>query len=111
YAAFVAVERVATEPILPLDLFRNQVFAAASVLSLLQIMVLVGLIIYLPLYLQGVLGESATNSGALITPFTFSAVVGASIAGVILSRWRRYQRVTIVGAAVMCLGTFLMTRM
>jgi len=40
------------EPILPLDLFRNQVFAVAALLSLLQLMVLVGLIIYLPLFLR-----------------------------------------------------------
>ena len=77
------VERYAVEPVLPLDLFRNRVFAAASLLSLLQLMVLVGLIVYLPLYLQGVLGVSATDAGAVITPMTVSSVIGAALAGLI----------------------------
>src|SRR5581483_7363506 len=68
YALFLVVERFAAEPILPLDLFRNRVFTVAAVLTLLQMMVLVGLIIYLPLFLQGVLGVSATNSGEVVTP-------------------------------------------
>src|SRR5260370_158260 len=81
YITSFRAERFAAEPVLPLALFRNRVFAAASLLSLLQLMVLVGLIIYLPLFLQGVLGESATYSGAVITPLTLSSVIGASVAG------------------------------
>ena len=81
FGAFLLVERVAVEPILPLDLFRNRVFAVASLLSLLPLMVMVGLIVYLPLFLQGVLGVSATSAGAAITPMTVSSVFGAMLAG------------------------------
>jgi MFS family permease len=88
YGAFLIAERFAVEPILPLDLFRNQVFAVASLLSLLQLMVLVGLLIYLPLFLQGVLGVSATNAGAVITPMTVSSVIGASLAGFAITEKR-----------------------
>ncbi len=109
YAAFFFVERVAVEPILPLDLFKNQVFAADAALSLLTGMVLLSLAIYLPLFLQGVLRESATNSGAVITPLTLSLVVGASLAGIVIGRLQRYQAVTIVGAVLMTIGTILMT--
>ncbi len=111
YAVFAVVERAAVEPILPLDLFRNQVFAADAVLALATGMVLLALVIYLPLYLQGVLGESATNSGEVITPLTFSLVIGATLAGIVVARLRRYQAVTIVGGIVMTVGVFLMTRM
>ena len=81
FGAFILVERVVVEPILPLDLFRNRVFAVASLLSLLPLMVMVGLIVYLPLFLQGVLGVSATSAGAVITPMTVSSVFGAMLAG------------------------------
>lgn len=110
YALFVVAERFTAEPILPLDLFRNQVFAASAVLSLLQLMVLVGLIIYLPLYLQGVLGVSATYAGAVITPLTLSSVVGAALAGTGVATLKRYQVITILGALIMTVGVFLLTR-
>lgn len=58
FVLFVLVERKAAEPILPLDLFRNQVWSSAALLSMLQMMVLMGLSLYLPLFLQGVLAVS-----------------------------------------------------
>ncbi len=111
YISFVVAERFAVEPMLPLDLFRNRVFAADAVLGLTSGMVLLSLIIYLPLYLQGVLGESATNSGEVITPMTVSLVVGAAIAGIVIARAGRYQAITIIGAIILATGVFLMTLM
>lgn len=111
YIAFFIAERFAAEPVLPLALFRNRIFAAASVLSLLQLMVLVGLIIYLPLFLQGVLGESATYAGAVITPLTLSSVVGATAAGALVATFKRYQPVTIIGGIIATAGVFLLAQM
>src|ERR1700694_758331 len=111
YVVFFIAERFAAEPVLPLSLFRNRVFAAASVLSLLQLMVLVGLIIYLPLFLQGVLGESATYAGAIITPLTISSVIGASVAGVLVATSQHYQLVSIIGGIIATVGVFLLTQM
>jgi EmrB/QacA subfamily drug resistance transporter len=111
YILFVVTERFAREPIMPLKLFRNQVFSAALFLSFVQLMVLVGLIVYLPLFLQGVLGISATNSGEVITPLTISSVIGAALAGFCVAMFKRYQLVTIIGAIVMTVGVFLLTRL
>ncbi len=111
YVLFVIAERFAREPILPLDLFRNQVFAVAALLSLLQLMVLVGLIVYLPLFLQGVLGVSATSAGAVITPMTVSSVIGAALAGFAITVLKRYRVITIMSALIMTAGVFLLTRM
>src|SRR5579863_9915095 len=111
YIVFFIAERFAAEPVLPLALFRNRVFAAASILSLLQLMTLVGLVIYLPLFLQGVLGESATYSGAVITPLTLSSVIGASVAGALVAAFKRYQLLTIIGGIVATAGIFLLAQM
>ncbi len=111
YLLFFITERFVADPILPLDLFRNVTFATAGLLSMLQLMVLVGLVIYLPLFLQGVLGVSATYSGAVITPMSLASVVGAMVAGFAVARFKRYQAITIVGAVVMSIGVFFMTRM
>ena len=110
FGIFLIVERIIADPILPLDLFRNQVFAIAALLSLLQLMVLAGLIIYLPLFLQGVLGVSATYAGAVITPMTVSSVIGAALAGFAITMLIRYQLITILSALIMT-GVFLLTRM
>lgn len=111
YIVFILTERVVAEPILPLNLFRNQVFAVASLLSLLQMMVLIGLVIYLPFFLQGVLGESATNAGEVITPLTISTVVGATVAGIIMAARKRYRTITIAGGFITAIGVFLLTRL
>jgi EmrB/QacA subfamily drug resistance transporter len=111
YTIFFIAERFAVEPILPLDLFRNRVFAADSLLTLTSGMVLLSLVIYLPLFLQGVLRESATNSGEVITPLTISLVIGSTFAGIMIARLARYQIVTIIGAALLTIGTFLLSRM
>ena len=110
FGAFLLVERVVVEPILPLDLFRNRVFAVASLLSLLPLMVMVGLIVYLPLFLQGVLGVSATSAGAVITPMTVSSVLGAMLAGFAITLLKRYRLITILSALVMTAGVFLLSR-
>ena len=57
YALFILTERLVAEPILPLNLFRNQVFAVASLLSLLQLMILVALVIYLPSFFRASWGN------------------------------------------------------
>jgi MFS family permease len=111
FTSFFLVERSAAEPILPLELFRNQVFTVSALLSLLQMMILLGMALYMPFFLQGVLGQSATASGATTTAQSFSAVVGAMIAGMLIAFLKRYQVVTIVGASIMTVGVFMLTRM
>jgi hypothetical protein len=74
-------------------------------------MVLVGLIVYLPLFLQGVLGVSATSAGAVITPMTVSSVLGAALAGFTITILKRYQLITILSALIMTAGVFLLSRM
>ena len=111
YIAFFITERFVAEPILPLNLFRNQVFAADMLLGLVAGMTLLGLVIYLPLFLQGVLGESATNSGLVITPMTVSITVGSAGAGIVIAKMQRYQLITILGAIITTAGVFLMTLM
>jgi MFS family permease len=111
FIVFLIVERFAAEPVLPLDLFKNRVFASAGLLSLLTGAVLLGLVYYLPLYLQGVLGASATNSGEVITPMTVSLVIGSMAGGLLVARTGRYQWIAISGAVLICVGAYLFTRM
>src|SRR5579883_1791614 len=101
YMAFLFVESRSAEPILPLEFFRNRVFAADTLLALTSGMALAGLAIYLPLFLQVTLGVTATVSGLLMIVLTMSMVVGSAISGIVIARLARYQRVTIVGASLL----------
>ncbi|MFI5273402.1 MAG: MDR family MFS transporter [Ktedonobacterales bacterium] len=112
FVVFFLVERFhAIEPILPLELFKNQIFAAGALLSLFVGMALFAVVIYLPLFIQGVLGESATNSGAVITPLTLTLAIGAALVGQVIAKLGRYQIISIIGAVIMTFGVFLLARM
>ena len=103
-AAFVAVEARAAEPLVPLFLFRNRVFAVSAVLLLLTGGGMFGAFTLIPLYLQGVLGESARVSGTLMTPMMLAVPISAAFAGQVMSRTGRYKYLLIVGIAVMTAG-------
>src|SRR3989304_2671128 len=82
-AAFVLVERRAAQPLIPLGLFRNPMVRAAAATGLLSGMAMFGAIAYIPLFLQAVVGSTATQAGFVLTPFilgwvTFS-ILGARL--------------------------------
>jgi EmrB/QacA subfamily drug resistance transporter len=111
FVAFYFAERAAPEPLLPFDLFRNQIFTAASVASFFIGPLFLGLGVYLPLFVQGVQGQSATSSGAIITPLTLGTVVTNIIGGQLISRTGRYQLVALAGLALTIFGTLLILGM
>jgi EmrB/QacA subfamily drug resistance transporter len=108
---FVAWERRVREPILPLDLFRNRTFAASQVALFFIGSAMFGTILYIPLFVQGVLGESATSSGAILTPLML-ALIGASVlAGQIVSRTGHYKAVLLTSPVVLTVGFWLLSRL
>jgi MFS family permease len=111
FALFLVAERKAVEPILPLELFRNRIFSVGVLLALLQMMVLLGFSLYLPLFLQGVLAVSPTSAGLVMTPFSMSMVVGAVLGSMAVNRLKRYQAIAMVAALVMSAGAFLIALM
>ncbi len=111
YLAFFINERFAKEPLLPLDLFRNQVFAASGLLSMAGGMVFYAVIFYLPLFIQGVLGHSATTSGASLTPLFIPVAISAVLGGQVIDRLGRYQFLAVIGALILLFGLFLIVHM
>ncbi|MBO0790640.1 MAG: MFS transporter, partial [Ktedonobacteraceae bacterium] len=111
YLLFLIAECFAIEPILPLRLFRNGVFAADLMLSLALGMILMGLTIYLPFFLQGVLGLTPTATGTAMIPLLISIIAGSALFGGLIIITKRYQIATIAGTLIMGIGAFLLTRM
>ncbi len=108
---FLWIERSAVEPLIPLVLFRNPVISVASVASFILGMGMFGVIIYLPLFMQGVLGSSATESGNLLTVLLLSSVVGSILTGQINLRFRTYKPSAVVGSIMITAGMVLFARM
>ena len=104
---FVAWEARASEPILPLHLFRNPIFTVASAITFLLGLALFGAVVYLPEYLQVVQGASAISSGLQLIPLTLGIVVASVGSGQAISRIGRYKVFPIVGAALLAIGFWL----
>jgi MFS family permease len=109
--AFGFVERSASEPILPLQLFKNDVFVSTGIVALLLGMAMLGAISFLPLYFQVVKGASPTQSGLQLLPLMGGLLVTSIAAGQIVSRTGKYRIFPIVGTAIMTVGLFLLSRL
>jgi EmrB/QacA subfamily drug resistance transporter len=108
---FPFVERRAAEPILPLELFHNRVFVVTSAIGFIVGLALFGAITYLPLYLQVVKGHSPTSSGLTLVPLMAGLLVTSILSGQLISRYGRYKPFPIIGAAIMVVGVFLLSRL
>jgi len=89
--AFVVRERRASEPVLPLALLRNPILAISSATLFFSTCAFFGAIVFLPLFLQLVRGDTATSSGLLLLPMMLGATVSAASSGRIISWTGRYK--------------------
>ena len=109
--AFIAAERVAPEPILPGELFRNHTFRVSALVMTVIGAGLFGVSFFLAYFMQGVLGYTPTASGLLLSAEIISLVVMASIAGQVISRTGRYKAMAIIATFVIVISGWLMTQL
>jgi len=109
--ALLYAESTAAEPIIPLALFVNPVIAICSVAAFVLGTAMFGTIIYVPLFMQGVLGVSAMQSGNLLTPLLMGMVVGSIVGGQSVSRTGEYKALGVVGSILVAIGMVLFARM
>lgn len=110
-AGFIFVETQAPEPILPLRLWTNSIFTFSNIANMAIAMGMFGAIYFLPVFIQGVIGRSATNSGLLMIPMTIPMILMSIIHGLVISRTGRYKPGTLLGIALMGVGFYLLTRL
>jgi EmrB/QacA subfamily drug resistance transporter len=111
FFAFLYAESKSPQPMIPLDLFKQPIIGICSVSVFLLGAGMFGVIIYLPLFMQGVLGVSATASGSLLTPLMLGAVFGSFVSGQAVSRTGKYKMVAVSGSALIAAGMILFARM
>ncbi|NOT03040.1 MAG: MFS transporter [Anaerolineales bacterium] len=108
FIALVWVESRAADPILPIQLFRDRLFATAVTHGIFTGWALFGSISFIPLFVQSVLGTSATQAGITITPMLLGWVT-ASIIGMRLILTVGHRRLGVIGTTLFVTGAFLMT--
>ncbi|HXB66242.1 MAG TPA: DHA2 family efflux MFS transporter permease subunit [Solirubrobacteraceae bacterium] len=108
---FLLVESRAREPVLPLSLLRDRVFAVAGTLSLIVGFALFGSVTFLPLYFQTVDLASPTAAGLRLVPMMVGVLVMSVASGQLIARTGRYRAFPIVGAVLMSIGMVLLSRL
>lgn len=105
----IPVERRAREPIIPLHLFSNRTFTTGCALSALVGAAMFGALTFMPLFLQGAAGVSATLSGLLLMPQMMGLLFSSIVSGRMITRRGRYKIFLVAGTGLMTLGYLLLT--
>jgi EmrB/QacA subfamily drug resistance transporter len=110
-AVFGFAERRSNEPILPFEVLRNPIVAGSVACMALVGMAMFGTISYVPLFVQGVIGTSATSSGVVLTPLMLGAVITSFVTGQLVSQSGHYRWNVVFGPPVLALGMALLWQM
>lgn len=111
FGLLISFEQRAAEPIIPLSLFRIPMIALSCMSLVFVGMGMFGSILFIPLFMQTVIGLSASKSGSLLTPMMLMITVGSITSGQLCSRTGRYKIVALTGLSLMTLGMILLASM
>ncbi len=108
-AAFLVAETLVPNPILSLALFKNKVFATTNAAGFITNMAFMGLVTFLPLYMQLGQGVPATVSGLTLLPLMMGLIGSAAISGILVTKTGRYKPFLLGGTVMMVLGALLLS--
>ncbi|MGF9821252.1 MDR family MFS transporter [Brevibacillus agri] len=108
YLVFVSVEKKSPEPLIPLSLLTNRNVTMMNMLTFLTNGIVISMVVYLPIWSQGVLGESATMAGFVLTPMPVCWTIGSVLSGNLLGKLRAEQLIT-SGTAILTVAATLLT--
>jgi EmrB/QacA subfamily drug resistance transporter len=106
---FVYEERLADEPIMPLELFRERTFVLSGLIGFIIGFSLFGAITFLPLYLQVAKGSTPSQAGLQVLPMMAGLLSTSIISGRLISRIGKYRWFPICGTAIVACGMFLLS--
>lgn len=109
FLVFIVQTRRAREPVLPLALFRNRVYAVSILATMVLGAALFGALQFLPLFLAGVQGVSATNTGLIVMPMMGGMVFGSVVSGQLLSRGRDLRALALLGGCALIVAFYLLS--
>jgi len=110
FVVFLIVETRAPEAIMPPRLFRDRVVGNAAFAAMLTAVAMFGATLFIPLFIQSVLGASATRSGALLTPMMTTMVLASGFAGFYVTRTGKYKAMSVFGLVAATAGLFMLSQ-
>ncbi|KQL44668.1 MFS transporter [Brevibacillus choshinensis] len=108
FILFLVIETKAAEPIISFAMFKRRLFAATNAVALLYGSAFIITTVYLPIFIQGVYGGSATNSGLLLTPMMLSSVVGSQLGGMLTTKIS-FRNIMLLSSVFFVPGIFLLS--
>ena len=109
FVVFLFVEKRTKEAILPLHLFRIKTFTVATLGAFVLSMAFLGVVMFMPLYMQVVQGINATQSGIAILPLMAGLIFGSTLSGRLVTRTGRYKPFMVAGGIILAAGVMLLT--
>ena len=111
FVAFVRVELRTADAVMPMDLFNNRVFVFANLSSFVLGMAFMGAVMFMPLYMQVVLGVDATGSGFAMLPLMGGLMFTSILSGRLVSKSGKYKAYMVGGVMILVSGMYLLTRL
>ncbi|RIX53664.1 DHA2 family efflux MFS transporter permease subunit [Paenibacillus nanensis] len=108
---FVLIERRAASPVLPLSLFKNDIVTISNAIGFIMNAGMMGALIYLSFFVQGVEGISPTYAGYVTMPMSIAMVVMSTIIGRVITKTGKYKRFAVIGLPIMVAGMLIMAFM
>ncbi|WNR43535.1 MDR family MFS transporter [Paenibacillus roseipurpureus] len=108
--AFVFIERKVVEPIISFPMFKVRLFSTSNALGLLSGMGFITASVYIPIYIQGVLGGTATNSGLVLLPMMVGSVFSAVGGGILMNKMK-YRNIMIIFVLILAAGMYMLTKL
>lgn len=106
--AFVMIERKVSEPIISFGMFRNKLYLSSNAIAMFSGAAFITASVYIPIFIQGVLGGKATNSGLVLLPMMLGTVVTATLGGILMMK-TAFRTLMIPTLALLTVGVVLLT--
>ncbi|MGE3511192.1 MAG: MDR family MFS transporter, partial [Vicinamibacterales bacterium] len=110
-AIFIWLQFRTPDAIMPPSLFKNRIVWTASAAATLVAIGMFGALLFIPLFIQSVIGRSAAESGAVTTPMMFCLIGSSMLAGQLMTRMGRYKALAVAGVSLTTVGMGLLTMM
>lgn len=110
-AVFILIEKRTENPMLPLNLFKNKIFTLSNVIGFLIGVSMFCVIMFMPFFIQGVIGTSASKSGFVLMFMSLSMTFASIITGQVITRTGKYKKLALIGALIMSMGMYLLSTM
>lgn len=107
----ILIERKAKSPVLPLSLFRNRIVTISFAVGFIMNAGMMGAMIYIPFYVQGVEGLTPTQSGLVNIPMSIGMMIFSTLVGRWISNYGKYKRFALIGVAIMIVSMIMLANM